>query len=123
MSGYPELLITKTKNVDEQSLFKQLPDLTHEKEKCGYTTPIPSTDPKQQALEQQVSQYIGRVVRVEVVDGRVYRGILYCYDCDGNIVLNHSERLDPQNEQAPATGTGVVMVMIQHIKKIQAKKQ
>lgn len=118
MASFPHNLTTAEKIVDEIGFFKQLPDLPHHREGCGYKEPVPTTNKQQLALEAQITGYIGKQVRVEIQDGRRYQGTLYCYDWLGNIILSQSSRIFPDGTTKHA---GVAMVPLDTIVKIQAK--
>lgn len=84
-------------------------------------TPKPSEDPAQQALEQEISQYINKTVKITIVDGRVYTGTFYCYDSRGNILLNRSHRvLAPDSTGIETTKfSGLCMIPIDTLVDIQ----
>jgi small nuclear ribonucleoprotein (snRNP)-like protein len=119
MAQFPELLITRTKTIDENGIFSNLPSLPYKQTECGYTPPQPSTNPEQQALEQQLSGYIGKQIKIKLIDGREYIGIFYCYDSIGNVVLDKSFRLMPCGQKLPS---GTAMAPPHTIVSVQVKK-
>lgn len=117
--------------LDEIGIFAGLDPFPHTTETCGYVTPQPSNDPAQRQLEEELRSYIDKQIKVVISDGRVYRGIFYCYDCEGNVLMDRSFRLFHEEAsyiaRLTAAGetiqpnekyTALVMIPVEHIESI-----
>jgi small nuclear ribonucleoprotein (snRNP)-like protein len=115
---FAEDLTTSEKVIDDIGIFKGLPELPHTRGECGYSEPLRSTDKKQMELEEQMLSYVGKRVRLEVIDGRRYQGTLYCYDSLGNLVINHCVQIF---QDGTKKGAQIAIVPVNTIGKIMVK--
>ncbi|KAL7753307.1 hypothetical protein RI367_001082 [Sorochytrium milnesiophthora] len=71
------------------------------------SSPSPGTD--------YVASLLGRRLRLSVVDGRIFEGLLVCTDRDCNIILSHTDEI----RGAAKRYMSLVYVPGRHITKIQ----
>ena len=83
-----------------------------------------------ESLELLKSTYLTKIVRIEIVDGRVVEGEFQCMDKDMNFILGHATEYfgvksiefnkDNNDETHNFRKLGMVMVPGKHVKKCVA---
>jgi small nuclear ribonucleoprotein (snRNP)-like protein len=70
--------------------------------------------------DREISKWLGRTLRVDLVDGRSIVGLLMCTDNEPNFILNHAE----ETWGPPATAThrrhqiGSVLINAKNVQRI-----
>lgn len=115
---------TKVENpILNLSLFQNLPKIENSIRTLEIT---PSADPVQQEREAQIKQYLGRQIRVQIRDGRIYQGGFWAYDNQGTVLLRHGSQV-PSQEMTPSstfvkppTEHNVIHILQKDIVKVMA---
>lgn len=76
----------------DESDVDQPDDWTHRRIRVGL-----SSNPEQAAREEKVRGWLGRKLRVTIVDGRVYEGRMNCFDNQCNLIISEAVWLKPSS--------------------------